>query len=180
MKQTISVDLVDPIEVHGIETRCITMRFPRVGDELAILDLAESDEMTEAKIFAELCNIPYKEFLEISRRDLMGLQEAYVELTIREPQEFGMTDNAKSIEIDLIDPIEVNGIKTQKLTMRFPKFRDELAVREFSGSDAAREVLLFSNLCDISVNDMRQVSKRDYGEIQSAYRALAQKKISAS
>lgn len=74
--------------------------------------------------------------------------------------------------IELKYPITIDGTETSVLHMRRPKVRDQLLV-EKSGmvgkGDAEREVLLFSNLCEVAPSDIEQIDMSDYKKLQEAY-----------
>lgn len=84
-----------------------------------------------------------------------------------------MTEEAKAasgtVDVELSRPIDVDGKQVQVLHMREPIVADQLALEQMKGSDANKEVTLFANLCQISPDDLRQMSLRDYRKLQQAF-----------
>lgn len=72
------------------------------------------------------------------------------------------------IEITLATPAEVAGGKVEKLTMREPLVRDQEAAQAGDISNAAAEVQLMANLMDISADDVRALTLRNYKRVQAA------------
>jgi len=68
--------------------------------------------------------------------------------------------------IDLLFPLE-NGMT--KLVMRRPKVRDLRAADKVKGGPAEVEVSMFSNLCEVSPDDIDSLDMADYGELQKTY-----------
>ena len=75
-------------------------------------------------------------------------------------------------EIKLVKGVEINGATIKTLTMREPTVGDQIDVSEMKGSDAAQEVALFANLCEITPADVRSMSMKDYHLLRDAYRAF--------
>jgi hypothetical protein len=73
------------------------------------------------------------------------------------------------VDVKLSRPVEVAGVKTDTLRMREPTVRDQEAAGAIQGSDATREITTLANLCEISPDDVRGMSMRDYKRLQSAY-----------
>lgn len=84
-----------------------------------------------------------------------------------------MTEEAKAasgvVDVELSRAIDVDGKQVQVLHMREPIVADQLALEQMKGSDANKEVTLFANLCQISPDDLRQMSLRDYRKLQQAF-----------
>lgn len=74
-----------------------------------------------------------------------------------------------SLEITLAKPLDVDGTKVAALVMREPTVADQLAASEAKGSDAAREITMFANLCEMSPADIQGMSLRNYGRVQKAF-----------
>lgn len=73
-------------------------------------------------------------------------------------------------EIELSRPVTLaNGIEQKTLSMREPTVEDQIVHDEMKGSDAVREVTMFSNLCEISPDDIRKLSLKSYQRLQKAY-----------
>lgn len=76
MQATIELDY--PIHVDGVETRTLTMRRPKVGDQMRHAD-AEGDLNPEstAKMYADLMMIKYDDILELDLVDYRKVSDAY-------------------------------------------------------------------------------------------------------
>ncbi len=77
-----------------------------------------------------------------------------------------------SADITLSRPREFSGVKQAVIRMREPLVQDQEAVSEMSGTDAAREIHAFANLCDLVPDDLRQLPLRDFMRLQTAYRGF--------
>ncbi len=76
-----------------------------------------------------------------------------------------------SVIVTLSRPIEINGAKVSALTMREPTVEDHLAAEGTKGSDLAKEVSMFANLCIVAPADIRRLPHRDYMRLTTAYSA---------
>jgi hypothetical protein len=74
-----------------------------------------------------------------------------------------------SADITLAKPADLSGAKVSVVRMREPTVADQEAASEMSGSDAAREIGTFANLCQLAPDDIRKLSLRDYKRLQVAY-----------
>lgn len=72
-------------------------------------------------------------------------------------------------DITLSRAVDIAGVQTTSVRMREPTVRDQEAASEMSGSDAAREIATFANLCELAPDDIRNLPLRDYKRIQTAY-----------
>jgi hypothetical protein len=63
-----------------------------------------------------------------------------------------------------------SGLTTLKL--RRPKVRDMLASDKTKGSDAEKEISLFSNLCEVEASEIEALDMKDYSTLQKAYQAF--------
>ena len=80
--------------------------------------------------------------------------------------------NESIVAIPLRSPVEHNGQTFDTLKMREPKVRDSLTARKQGGTDAAVEVLLFANLCDVHPDVVENMGMHDYGKLQDAYKGF--------
>lgn len=55
------------------------------------------------------------------------------------------------------------------LRMREPTVEDQLAIDKVKDGDAAKELSLFANLCEITPADLRKLTLRDYRRVQAAF-----------
>ena len=69
-------------------------------------------------------------------------------------------------QIKLNQPIKVDGIEVNELTLRRPKVKDRLAVERSGFSDAEKEVNLIANLADVAKEAIEEIDLADYSEIQ--------------
>lgn len=73
------------------------------------------------------------------------------------------------INITLKKGADIEGAKVKVLTMREPTVQDNLAMDAIKGSDAIKEITYFANLCQVSPEDIKKLTQRDYGRLQKAY-----------
>ncbi|KIQ80035.1 hypothetical protein RW26_13435 [Aeromonas sp. L_1B5_3] len=74
-----------------------------------------------------------------------------------------------SADITLSRPADIGGTKVAVLRMREPTVGDQEIAFQISGSDAAKEITMFANLCGVAPDDVRKFPLRDYGRMQKAY-----------
>lgn len=72
-------------------------------------------------------------------------------------------------DIDLTRPLEIEGAPVSTMRMREPTVNDQVIASESKGSEAAREIAMFSNLCEVSPDDVRRLPLRDYKRLQRAF-----------
>lgn len=73
------------------------------------------------------------------------------------------------VDVKLSRSFEISGAKTDTVRMREPTVRDQEAAGNMQGSEATREITTLANLCEVSPDDIRNLSMRDYRRLQSAY-----------
>lgn len=67
-------------------------------------------------------------------------------------------------------PIEADGVRLERLSIRRPKVRDLLTANKSGGGDeVAREIRLFANLCEVAPEVIEDLDMADYGKLQDAY-----------
>lgn len=66
----------------------------------------------------------------------------------------------------------VAGALSKTVTMREPTVGDQIAVSAMPGSDAAKEVALFANLCEVTPEEIKGLTMRDYTRLQQGYRVF--------
>lgn len=88
--------------------------------------------------------------------------------TKKTPDWLKYNDNG-SADITLSRPAIVAGVPSAALRMREPTVGDQEVASEMSGSDAAREITIFANLCDVAPDEIRQLPLRDYKRLSTAY-----------
>lgn len=75
-------------------------------------------------------------------------------------------------QIELKHPVEIDGAKVTKLDMRRPKVKDQLAADKGAGGNAAKEVRLFANLCEVAPATIEELYLSDYQQLQETYTAF--------
>lgn len=78
-------------------------------------------------------------------------------------------DDSGFVDIPLSRAIEVDGAKVKTLRMREPTVADQLAMEEYKGGDAAKELFTLANLCQMTPDDLKRLSLRDYKKLQEAF-----------
>ena len=73
------------------------------------------------------------------------------------------------VDIKLNSPIEINGVETKTLRMREPTVGDQLAATENSLSDGMKEITFIANLCEVTPDDIKQLTLKDYGKVQEQF-----------
>jgi hypothetical protein len=71
-------------------------------------------------------------------------------------------------DVALSRGVEIAGAKVQALRMREPTVGDQLAIDKIQG-DAAKEMALFANLCELTPDDLKKLSLKDYRRLQQAF-----------
>ena len=77
--------------------------------------------------------------------------------------------DAGYVNIELSRPIEIDGVQVTTLRMREPTVADQLILEDMKGSDAAKEVALVANLCEVTPDDIKRLTLRDYRKVQKAF-----------
>lgn len=78
-------------------------------------------------------------------------------------------ESAGFADITLRSAATIAGAKVSFVRMREPTAGDHLAYSEQPGSEAAKEIALFANLCEIAPEDIRALTVRNYRRLQDAY-----------
>jgi hypothetical protein len=73
--------------------------------------------------------------------------------------------------IDLEFPITIAGAKVAVLSMRRASVGDVLVANRVK-DDIEREIILFSNLCQVSPDDIRNLDLKDYTKLQEVFRGF--------
>ncbi len=77
------------------------------------------------------------------------------------------------IQIKLATPIEINGVKSNTLTLREPTVGDSLDVHKLEpNDDDLREVLMLARLAEVSPEDLKRMSMKDFRRLQKGYLRL--------
>lgn len=85
------------------------------------------------------------------------------------PEYIALADD--SVTVTLTKPTEANGIKVDRLRLRAPTVRDIRNAQGIAGSDdeEQRELTLFSNLAEVTVKDLENMTLKDYTRLQTGY-----------
>lgn len=73
------------------------------------------------------------------------------------------------VDIKLSRPLAIAGADVTALRMREPTVADQLAAEESKGNDAAREIAMFANLCEVAPDDIKRLTLKDYRAVQKAF-----------
>lgn len=84
------------------------------------------------------------------------------------PDYLKQTD-AGDYDITLRKGITIEGVKVSTLRMREPTVQDNLVQEATKGSDGIKEMTMFANLCDITVDDVKKLGLHDYRRVQQAF-----------
>lgn len=77
------------------------------------------------------------------------------------------------IQIKLTTPIEFNGVKSDTLILREPTVGDSLDIQKLAATDDdQREVMMLARLADVSPEDLRGMSMKDFRRLQKGYLRL--------
>ncbi len=87
---------------------------------------------------------------------------------MKKPEWLKQNDDG-SADVTLSRPADIGGTKSSTVRMREPTVADQEVASEMSGSDAAREITTFANLCGLAPDDIRKLPLRDYKRLQTAY-----------
>lgn len=77
--------------------------------------------------------------------------------------------DAGFVDVELSRPMDIDGAKVKKLRMREPTVADQLASEEFKGGEAAKEIAMLANLCEIAPDDIKRLTLKDYKRLQAAF-----------
>ena len=69
-------------------------------------------------------------------------------------------------KIKLLNPIKIDGVEVNEISLRQPKVRDLLISSKKNVSEAEREVNLIANLAEIPMDTVEDLDLRDYLKIQ--------------
>lgn len=81
----------------------------------------------------------------------------------------GAPANAGFVDVELSRPIEIDGAQVTVLRMREPTVADQLMLDDLKGGDATKEVTLVANLCEVTPEDIKRLTLRDYRKVQQAF-----------
>ncbi|GLO23560.1 phage tail assembly protein [Pseudomonas putida] len=80
---------------------------------------------------------------------------------------------AENVTITLTKPVELNGVKQDKITLRAPTVRDiRNSTRTSDGDDEQRELNLFASLAEVHVKELEGLAYKDYNRVAAGYTFL--------
>ena len=77
--------------------------------------------------------------------------------------------DAGFVDVELSRPMSIDGAQVKALRMREPTVADQLASDEMKGGEAAKEITMLANLCEVSPDDIKRLTLRDYKKLQGAF-----------
>lgn len=76
------------------------------------------------------------------------------------------------IKIELDYPVVISGIETSVINIRRPKVADILIGEKKGKSDAEKEIAIFSSLCEIEPEVIKELDMSDYKKLQQEYESF--------
>jgi hypothetical protein len=73
-----------------------------------------------------------------------------------------------SVTVTLASGIDMSGARVKVLTLREPTVADQIAAQEIKGTTAAQEVALIANLAQVTPDEIKGMTLRDYRRVQEA------------
>lgn len=73
------------------------------------------------------------------------------------------------VDVELTRALEIDGAQVKVLRMREPTVGDQLASEETKGGEAAREIAMLANLCQVTPDDIKRLTLKDYKKLQGAF-----------
>lgn len=77
--------------------------------------------------------------------------------------------DAGFVDIELARPIQIAGAAVKALRMREPTVGDQISAGDPEKGAQEWELRMLTNLCEISPDDLKKVSIRDYRKLQKAF-----------
>ena len=77
--------------------------------------------------------------------------------------------DAGFVDVELARALDIDGAQVKALRMREPTVADQLASEEMKGGDSAKEIAMLANLCEISPDDIKRLTLKDYKKVQAAF-----------
>lgn len=175
-----AITLSRPSEVNGVKVDTLVLRAPLVREVRAADRAAgDDDELRELQLFASLAEAGLKDLEGLKVVDYRRLQAAYSNLVphadYSKTLPAWLSVTAENAVVSLSCPSEVNGVQTDKLTLRSPTVREVRAAdRAAGGDDEQRELVLFAELAGAAIADLEGLKVVDYNRLQAGYFRLEQ------
>lgn len=80
-----------------------------------------------------------------------------------------LTHGDGHVDVALSRSLELAGANVTSVRMREPTVADQLAGDTTKGGDAAKEIAILANLCELSPDDIKRMPLRDYKRLQVAF-----------
>jgi len=82
-----------------------------------------------------------------------------------------MSENIKTIKFSKEYPLN-GGAMIDTITMREPTVGDEINAQESASKDSLIHITLFANLCNLTLDELKQISSKDGQRIAEAYNSF--------
>ncbi|SMF59226.1 MULTISPECIES: phage tail assembly protein [unclassified Pseudomonas] len=167
------VSLSVPLDVYGEVRKALTMRCPTMREDVMVAHQAgDNDEQRELLMLGSLCELTEDQLTALQVRDYRRLQRAYKELlgddSGENPAWLKLT--LEHAVVHLVEPIERDGVKVDRLTLQSPSIRLSREVEAEAGDDNSKlETLLFQRLTETTPAELHSLTIRDYNRVRAAY-----------
>jgi len=83
-----------------------------------------------------------------------------------------ISEVAEGYKIELAKPLDIDGAQVSEIVMREPTVQDHLAAEmQAKGlGSAMQEITMFANLCNVSPEQVKTMTLRNYGRVQEAFK----------
>jgi len=96
------------------------------------------------------------------------------------PMPAWLTLGADAAIIQLSKPVELNGVRTDRISLRSPTIGDMRAANKLNkDDDEAKEIQLFATLAECGAVDIERLTLRYYGRLQEGYFRLGSDNVDA-
>lgn len=75
--KTVKIDLQEPVMVSGVKVSTLTIRAPKVRDQIAAASVDSRKDLQEVFLFSSLCAVEPAAIEEMDLADYVKLQEAF-------------------------------------------------------------------------------------------------------
>ena len=82
-----------------------------------------------------------------------------------------MSENTKKIKFSRKYALN-GGLMADTITMREPTVGDEINAQESAPKDSLIQITLFANLCNLTLDELKQISSKDGQRIAEAYNSF--------
>ncbi len=78
----------------------------------------------------------------------------------------------KPKKIEFSNEYSFNGVMKNHLEMREPTIGDEMNAQEMARNESELQLLMFANLCDVSLDELKPITSKDGQKIAEAYNSF--------